>query len=234
MNILDSIDINPTINSNKYFYNGRSVPRVTEIISAMLYEEYLMKWSNSLGYKHKSYIKEVNLAANIGTQTHEIIDQLLDNKSVEIPSSGPVYYTVHSFIEWYNILKNSGLSIEIISKENQLVCSHFGGTYDLLIRINNKLWLIDFKSSNHISYKYYIQLAAYRYMLQLNNIHLDGCMLLQLDKSYIFFKEYPLIFSNPEHLNYINQCTNTFFGLVYGYYNRLYLEEQYKTLFQEK
>lgn len=232
MNILDSIEVNPTINSKKYFFNGQPVPRVTEIISSMLHEEYLMKWANSLGYKHKSYSKERDYAANIGDQTHKIIEQILDNnKNVEIPTSGPVYYTVNSFLAWYNTIKASKLPIEIIGKEGQLVCPYFGGTYDLLIKINNKLWLIDFKSSNHVSYKYFIQLAAYRYMLSLYNINIDGCLILQLDKSDIFFKEYPLIFNNIEHLNYINQCTNTFFGLVYGYHNRLYSEQQYKTLF---
>lgn len=232
MNILDSINVDPKINSEKYFYNGQPVPRVTEIISSMLHEEYLMKWANSLGYKHKSYDKERDYAATIGDRTHKTIEQILDNdKNIDIPVDGPVHYTVYSFLAWYNALKQSNLPIKIIGKEGQLVCPHFGGTYDLLIQINNKLWLVDFKSSNHISYKYFVQLAAYRYMLGLYNIHIDGCLILQLDKSEIFFKEYPLIFKNPEHLNYINQCTDTFFGLVYGYYNRLYLEQQYKTLF---
>ena len=101
MNILDGINVNPTINSEKYFYNGQPVPRVTEIISSMLHEEYLMRWANSLGYKHKSYSKERDYAANIGDQTHKIIEQILDNnKNVEIPTSGPVYYTVNSFLAW--------------------------------------------------------------------------------------------------------------------------------------
>ena len=82
MNILDNITVNPNIETKKYFYNGQPVPRVTEIISEMLHEEYLMKWANSLGYKHKNYNKERESAANIGTETHKIIERFLKGEKI--------------------------------------------------------------------------------------------------------------------------------------------------------
>ena len=38
--------------------------------------------------------------------------------------------------------------------EETITCPYFGGTYDFLVEINGRNWLIDFKTSNHIGYKY--------------------------------------------------------------------------------
>ena len=37
--------------SDRYSYNGVFVPRVNDILSSMLSEDYLMRWANSLGFK---------------------------------------------------------------------------------------------------------------------------------------------------------------------------------------
>ena len=51
------------------------------------------------------------------------------------------------------------------------------------MRINGKIYLIDFKTSNHVTYKYYLQLAAYSKVLrEKENINIDGVIILQLNK----------------------------------------------------
>ncbi len=134
-----------------------------------------------------------------------------------------------SFQKWYSDIFLLA-DIEIIFHEKPLVCKYFGGTIDGLYKINNKIYLIDYKTSNHITFNYCLQLAAYRYMLREIGIEIDGCIILQLSKKSISYNEYVLHFNNQEHLDFINQCERTFLSFVYSYYNVLNVEESYENL----
>ena len=68
-------------------------------------------------------------------------------------------------------------------------------------------------------------------MLELQGYKIDGVIILQVNKSKIEYTEYPLLFDIPEHLDFINKCLNTFFSLVYGYYNISQCENMYKNIF---
>ena len=223
LNLLEQNSLELKLKEEKYFYNGVSVPRVTEIISKMISEEYLMYWSNSLGFKHKSYKKTLDTAAKIGSESHDLISRFLLGETF---TSNNIPYL--GFRKWWIDINTT---IKILGSEQELVCPYFGGTYDLLLEINGLVYLVDFKTSNHVSYKYYLQLAAYKYMLELKGYNISGCIILQLNKAEIQYTEYPLIFSNPDHLNFINASLNTFLSLVYSYYNIYQCERMYKQIF---
>ena len=61
---------------------------------------------------------------------------------------------------------NENMPFRVIETEKQLVCPYFGGTLDCLAEIDGRIYIIDFKTSNHITYKYFLQLAAYKYMIE--------------------------------------------------------------------
>lgn len=234
--------MNPEINvtDSSYEYNGIVVPRTTHILSSMLHEEYLMQWANTIGlYKRKKYIDEREKAAYIGTCAHELIEDYMNNNTYDINKFNirdineynMVKNAIESYELWYNTIIQDNI-VEILGMEQRLSCPWFGGTYDMLIKINGKVYLVDFKTSNHISYKYCLQVAAYKFMLNnYYNIRIDGAIILQLDKKSISFEEYVLDFSNNKHNEFINLCTETYLSLVYGYYNRLKVEQMYKTIF---
>ena len=224
-NILEEDTQPMKLKEEKYFYNNIPVPRVTEIISKMISEEYLLYWANSLGFKHQSYKKTVQAAADIGSEAHDLISKFLLG---EVFTSDNIPYL--GFRKWW-IDISSNNSVKVLGSEVQISCPYFGGTYDLLLQINDKIYLVDFKTSNHVSYKYYLQLAAYKYMLELQGYKIDGVIILQVNKSKIEYTEYPLLFDIPEHLDFINKCLNTFFSLVYGYYNISKCENMYKNIF---
>jgi predicted RecB family nuclease len=114
-------------------------------------------------------------------------------------------------------------------------CQWFGGTLDALLKIGNSIYLVDFKTSNHITYKYFLQLAAYRYMLRvIEGINIDGVIVLQLDKDEPGFNEYLLNFYIQQHLEFINHCETTFLSLLYGYYNIQQSERMFKTIFSKR
>ena len=226
--------------NERYYYDGIPVPRVTELLSSMLHEDYLMKWANAIGlYKRIKYEEEMNIAANIGTYTHESIEQYLQNKDFKLDLSNERNYrivksatnAVNSFMEWYKDVTSCN-SFEIIGQEQKLSSPWFGGTYDLLAKIDGKIFLIDFKTSNHVGYKYFLQLAAYRYMIYNSlNINIDGCLILQLSKKEIRYDEYVLDFNTQEHYEFIHQCETTFLSLVYAYYNRVKTENMFNNIF---
>lgn len=225
INLLKEETDNLEINQPKYFHNGIPIPRVTEIISKMISEEYLLYWSNSLGFKHQSYKKTIDNAANIGSESHDLINKFLLGEtfvSNNIPYLG--------FRKWWMDI-NTNNDIKIIGTEQTLTCEYFGGTYDLLIEIDGLLYLVDFKTSNYIGYKHFIQLSAYKYMLEQKGYIISGCIILQLNKKEIKYTEYPILYNTNIHKQFMDKCLNSFFSLVYGYYNIYMCQNMYNKIF---
>lgn len=227
---LDSItfSINNSRKNPEYTHNGVPVPRVTEVLSKMIHRDSLMYWANALGFKGLRYRDVLNSAANLGTKAHHAIEKYLKEKledDTNIPFLG--------FQSWYNIItQDIKLPIEVLMVEQRLTCKWFGGTMDALLKIGDKIYLVDFKTSNHVTSNYFFQLAAYRFMLKLEKgIDIDGVIVLQLDKDEPGFNEYLLDFSNPEHASFMLHCEETFLSLVYAYYNVEYAEKLYKLIF---
>lgn len=215
-----------------YSFNGKIVPRVTKILSKCIHNDNLMYWANNLGFKHKSYQKTLNDAANIGTQCHNSIDSfLMDNSFTPLNTiTKEARNAYDSFRVWFSELSTLN-NVEIIWHEHQIVCPYFGGTLDGLYKIDGKIYLVDYKTSNHISMNYYLQLAAYRYILKnYYDIEIDGIIILQLSKYEIDYCAYSLDFDNPNHLSFMNQCEKTFLSLVYSYYNLTITEDLYNNL----
>jgi len=105
----------------------------------------------------------------------------------------------------------------------------------MLLEINGKIYLVDFKTSNHLSYKYCLQLAAYNYMLKFNKVaNISGVIILQLRKETPDFNEFVLNLDNMNHVNFFNHCENTFLSLVYSYYHILETERLYKSLGEDE
>ena len=227
MQLQDILDLHVEMNSSdRYMYNGKNVPRVTEVLSKMISEEKLMSWANSLGFKHQRYKDVLSKAAVFGTKIHHGIECFL--KGEKVPEDTPSI-CFKAFQEWWKIIETT--DYEIVGQEQKLVCEWYGGTYDCLMKINGKLYLIDFKTSNHVTYKYYLQLAAYSKVLrEKENVNIDGVLILQLNKYQPKYKEYILDLSIPEHKEYFNLCERTFESILYSYYHIHYLEENFNDL----
>ena len=235
LNKIKAKDLN--IDGNRYQYNGVNVPRTTEILSSMLHEDFLTVWANNLGlYQKKKYKEELQNAANKGTYVHDAIENLLKNNiELDLNTVVPGYQievscAYGSFKSWWEII--SKRNVKIIMQEQKLVCPWFGGTLDILIEIDGRVYLLDFKTSNHSSYKYFLQLAAYRYVLRnYYGIEIYGCGVIKLDKKEIRFEEFILDKSMYDYEDFMSLCENTFLSLVYSYYHRMQVESFYNRLF---
>ena len=207
----------------KYVYNGKIVPRVTQIISRTINEEYIVQWANRLGLRGQKYNQTLEKAASYGTEAHDLIDVYLNN--------GFVYsYNIafQSFKKWWDIIKINNPNI--IFTEKALISPFFGGTCDLFIQINGRNYIVDYKTSNYMSYKYFLQLSAYKYMIENLGYLVNGVIILKLNKEYLGFDEFVLSFDNPEHANFMGMCHETFMAMVYSYYNVYRIKKEYDKL----
>ena len=207
------------------YIDGRHVPSVTTILSRCIHEEYIVSWANYLGFKRLKYRDELNKAAVIGTMGHSAIEKFLKDGTED------ANMCLQSFRIWWDML-NENHKVEIIGIEESMILPYCGGTYDLLLKIDDRIFLADLKTSNHLSFKYFIQLAGYRHMLyKAKGINIDGCLILQLDKKEPRFTEQALDFFIKEHYNFIEHCAFTFMSLVLAYYNINSTEAWWKKMF---
>ena len=216
--------------STYYNQEGIKVPRVTEILSRTIHSDGLMYWANSIGLKGEKYRDVLNKASITGTNAHSAIEMYL-NENIKTNDNTPFL----GFLMWYNyITTNIKIPIEVIYIEHKIVCKWFGGTLDALMKIGNKIYLVDFKTSNHVTFNYFLQLAAYRFMLrEVEGINVDGVIVLQLDKDEPGFNEYHLSFDIPDHLYFMENCQTAFLSLVFAFYNLQRIESGFNSLFKE-
>ena len=203
----------------------------------MLHEDFLMTWSNNLGlYQRKKYKEFLDQAATKGSYVHDAIEDYIQNGNdldMDTVLAGyrtEVGYAYGSFRAWWDIITKR--NVKVIMQEYKLVCPWFGGTLDLLVEIDGRVYLLDFKTSNHPSYKYFLQLAAYIYILKYYyGIEVYGCGIIKLDKKEIHFEEFIIDKSNTMYDEFIELCQQTFLSLVYAYINRIRVERQYNSIF---
>ena len=226
--LLQQLDFDIEDDTNVYFNSkGQSVPRVTEILSKMLHSDALMVWANNIGLRGQKYREVLTRAANYGSSAHAAIENYLKKK---IKNENNMAFL--GYLLWEETLKDKGLDIVPILVEYSMACDWFGGTCDAVLQIGNKIYLADFKTSNHVTYKYFLQLAGYIYMLYtVKNIKVDGVIVLQLDKNEPGFNEYALDFSIPEHFEFMSHCQMAFFSLVYAYWHCTRTMHEYDMIF---
>ena len=206
--------------------------RVTEILS-YIGEESLMYWANSLGFKGISYKKELSRYAVIGTKVHSEIERFLSGDR-DLNTINPDDYTqagFYAFISWYDEQVNKfGKTIEILGLEQSFEGKYFRGTIDCIMRVDGLLYLVDFKTSNHIGYKYFMQLAAYEYLWsKAGNEPVFGFMIIQLNRDNpAKYATYTLDAIDGGNTYLYNLLQDTFFKLVQVAFNVDELKGVYK------
>ena len=206
-----------------YLHDGFPVPRVSEIISSCGDTSYLCNWANNLGKKGTDYTEELNRLAGIGTCAHDLINKFITTGVVEDANNIPF----NGFLDWWRDV-NEGNKVEILGSEQVVTCKLFGGTYDLLLKINGENYLCDFKTSNYIQNKHFLQLSAYDIALRPIPIH--GYIIIQLDKFKPRYKEYTLLRTIREHDTFMQTCRDTFMSMVESHRRYSNQQQMFKTI----
>src|SRR3989344_1671686 len=186
---LKTIDLKFKKSNHSYLLNGLPVPGCS-YIAGILPKGFLAPWASKLAVEtierlikpntkySKSELTEALALAKIahtirkdtaletGTQVHALLEQFIKNDDQEIPKQedSEVQECVNRFMEWVNKHKIEWLASELLVGSE---IYKFAGTLDAIARLDNKLVLIDFKSSKQISIgEYGLQTAGYKIALE--------------------------------------------------------------------
>ena len=148
--------------SRYYRRNGKYYPSITYILSYYPKGKFFEDWLKKVGYSADWIVKK---AGEEGTQVHEMIEDYLNGKELNFLSeSGGVLYdpTVWQmflrFVDWWETYNPTLLETEVHLFSDKLKVA---GTCDLVCEIDNEIWIIDFKTSNHLQTTYDLQTAVY-------------------------------------------------------------------------
>ena len=157
---------------NKY---GKRVPGVTTIIGRFKDSGALLWWAYSQGQANErgeisSLYDKRDEAADAGTLAHSLVEARINKAEFPDISSYPdeiqnlAQQGYSNYLQWEDNNK-----IEIVEQEIELVSDEyqFGGCPDAIgIDSNDRLCLLDWKTSNGVYPDYLIQLAAYGQLVE--------------------------------------------------------------------
>lgn len=216
--------------STSYNHKDNKIPSVTQILKH-INEEYIPKWANSLGFKRINYQAELNRYANEGTLVHNKIAKFLSSSVNFIDRNAEEPLAYLSFLKWYLLERyEKDNLITPIEVEKSFQGQYFCGTIDAVFDINGKSILMDFKTSSNVSYKHFLQLAAYNYLYKkAYNIDkdFDYLCILQLDKYKMQFKEHYLDISI--HKDILDLLFNSFINTYNSYISIIKSREIFKS-----
>jgi len=152
--------------SRYYKRNGAYYPSITYVLGYYPKGKFFEEWLKKVGYASEHIVRR---AGEQGTETHEMIEDYLNGKELNFLSSNG--YPKYDPLVWQMFLRFVDFWEEynpkLIETEVHLFSDEIkvAGTCDMVceIEINGKteLWIIDFKTSNHLQTTYDLQTAVY-------------------------------------------------------------------------
>lgn len=208
--------------------DGYDVPSVTTILQ-VLNKPFLVKWANVMGFKRTKTEDILKEASTIGTITHDMIENFIMNGTIKMSYPefsdnnimGKCINAFNGFKSWWKENKDR---IEIIFMENSLCCETYGGTIDLYCKLDGITTIIDFKTSNNMSSSMYIQLMAYKRLIDSNGYEpVQDVAILKLSKKTI---EY-------EYIDVETSKISTFINFFNTLLDAFYIEHNIKDKFKD-
>ena len=148
--------------SRYYRRNGNYYPSVTYVLSYYPKGKFFEDWLKKVGYASDYIVKR---AGEEGTQVHEMIESYLGGEELMFlntfgrPQYHPeVWQMFLRFVDWWEEYKPTLIETEVHLFSDKLKVA---GTCDMVCEIDNELWIIDFKTSNHLQTTYDLQTAVY-------------------------------------------------------------------------
>ena len=151
-----------TLPDGRYYRrNGEYYPSVTYVLSHYPKGKFFEDWLKKVGYSADYIVKK---ASEEGTQVHEMIEAYLNGEELKFLEHGRPMYDPNvwqmflRFVEWWEEHNPTLIEAEVHLFSDELKVA---GTCDLVCEIDGELWVIDFKTSNHLQTTYDLQTAMY-------------------------------------------------------------------------
>lgn len=150
------------LDSRYYKRNDKYYPSVTYILSYIPKEKIFIDWLKEKGEESDII---VDRASKKGKRVHGAIESLLKNEELSwIDQYGNATFSLEEwqmilrFVEFWKIHQPKLVESEVHTFSDK---HEYAGTIDLVLEIQDQLWLIDIKTSNQIAPVYHYQTAAY-------------------------------------------------------------------------
>jgi len=174
---------NTKVHTRYFTKDGELVAGSTTILQ-ILNKPNLISWAFNCGLRGEDMNKIKNIAGSVGTITHLMITEELQNKVPDLKEYSQA--DIDSSTLCYNSFKELRKShtLEVIHVEKALVSEvyRFGGTPDFLGFVNGELTLMDFKTSAAIYNDYYYQIASYRQLEKEAGYNVETAEILRFSK----------------------------------------------------
>jgi len=180
--------------------NGIEVPSVTTVI-AQLNKPQLVNWAARLARQGIHWEDVRNEAADIGTLVHMMAENFIKKQSCDFthhPHYTKACKAYSAFQNWMGVNQVEFLGSEISLVHHQ---KKFGGTIDIIAKVNGIMTLLDLKTSGSLSEDYNYQVCAYQYLFEKGNLNdtgtartfpvypIEQAILLRVDKNAGIFEE---------------------------------------------
>jgi len=156
--------------SNGRFYTtpeGNVYPSVTTVLSATKDQTHILEWKKRIGEDKAN--QESKRASNRGSALHSLCERFILNQQIDLKREMPIPLQLFAQIKPV-LLENVG---SIFAVENSLYSDYLevAGRVDLVAEYNDIVSIIDFKSSNKVKNKewiedYFIQTSMYSIMFE--------------------------------------------------------------------
>lgn len=158
---------------HEYNYGQTKYPSVTTILQAISYNQAIVGWANSLGFRRINYKDELEKRAKIGTAMHAAAQAMVD------PESGAKYSSTDPLTDYYVRKRMQSLrarlqyekyhtyftEISFVSPKYEI-----GGTIDWFVNLRGYPTIADFKSASGMREKFLYQIGGYALLLEDNGI----------------------------------------------------------------
>jgi len=148
--------------SRYYRRNGKYYPSITYVLQYYPKGKFFEDWLKKVGYSSEHIVKK---AGQEGTQVHEMIEDYLNGKELNFlnslgnPAYNPdVWQMFLRFVDFWETYDPKLIETEVHLFSDELKVA---GTCDMVCEIDGELWVIDFKTSNHLQTTYDLQGAIY-------------------------------------------------------------------------
>ena len=174
------------LEKNGYLFDGRPIPRVTEILQ-VFDKSFRLPWALKEMGKHinnnwmadKLYTTEAKecivhdgksafdaisfKAMGRGTRVHKWIQNHINRNNPPMPENPEIAGPIQQFLKWEKSRNVQWLASELTIAS---IAHWYAGTIDFIAVIDNELVLGDFKVSSKISTGYFLQTMAYLIALE--------------------------------------------------------------------
>ena len=251
-NSLDGIDSLKSTTWDYYKYNDLGVPRVSNILDTCINKSFLVNWAASLG-SLEAYKQAKFTALDTGSLAHEMIeDYLSDGYTKDHYKMGKYTNELEASNAYWNYrdfehdLFSRGYSIDSYFLELQCIGPLYGGTIDFVagLRNNNslkdKMYILDFKTSNKISLEYLLQTMLYVFNINYlksigdpfySQLDIEGIGIIRVDKKRRGNYQY-LFIDFEEDKEYTDIIANTAYDMIQWFYSIKSYEIMYKDIYK--